>query len=119
MAVRNIDLPLVIRRVGSDSTYLNFRLKDKQFLLDVFLKEKEKLRNDREALTAVNRGISVCCNEIAWNYLYSGRHKEAFSLYFQSFKETREPMMLLRAVSALIPLGPRSVIKKCRQGKVN
>jgi len=106
-----IDLPLVIQRRTPDATHQKFLEQDKLFVLNICLKEKAKLVNDREALRAVNRGISGHCRELAYNYLHSGQRMKSLSLYVQGFKETREPMMLVRAASTLVPSGVRNLLK--------
>jgi glycosyltransferase involved in cell wall biosynthesis len=106
-----IDLPLVVQRRTGDATHQKFRVQDKLFLLGQFLKEKEKLRNDHEALIAVNRGISGHCSNLGWDYLHSGQRKKSMAVYLRGFRETREPAMLIRAASALLPLGVRAFLK--------
>lgn len=106
-----INRALVVQRRTPDATHQKFREQDKVFLLKVFLREKTSLRNDREALLAVNRGISSHCNNLAWQYLHSGESKKSISVYLQGFKETHELMMLVRAASALMPLGFRNLLR--------
>lgn len=106
-----IDIPLVIQRRTGDATHQKFRVQDKLFLLGQFLKEKEKLRNDQEALIAVNRGISGHCSNLGWDYLHAGQRKKSMAVYLRGFRETGEPAMLLRAASTLLPLGVRSFLK--------
>jgi glycosyltransferase involved in cell wall biosynthesis len=106
-----INLPLVIQRRTPDATHQKFRVQDKLFLLDLFLKEKAKLKNDHEARLAVNRGISDHCSYLGWEYLHSGQRKKSFAVYLQGFRETGEPAMLLRAASTLLPLGVRNFLK--------
>ena len=102
---------LVVQRRTPDATHAKFREQDKQFLLKVFLKEKANLHNDRKALRTVNRGISSHCNNLAWEYLHSGHRRKSINIYLLGFKETHEPMLLLRAISALLPLGFRNFLK--------
>jgi len=106
-----IPLALAIQRRTPDATHQKFREQDKLFLLGLFLKEKSRLQNDPEALLAVNRGISGHCSNLAWDYLHSGQRKKSVAVYVQGFKETGEPMMLLRAASALMPIGVRNLVK--------
>lgn len=106
-----IDQPLVVQRRTQDATHQKFREQDKTFLLSLFTKEKEKLWNDREALSAVNRGISSHYNSLAWTYLEREEGIKALSLYFRGFKDTRNPMLLRKMVSGLIRLARRSVTK--------
>jgi hypothetical protein len=106
-----INQALVVQRRTPDATHQKFRQQDKQLLLKVFLKEKASLRNDREALLAVNRGISSHCKNLGGDYLHSGQWKKSIGVYLRGFKETREPLMLGRAVSALMPMGFRNRLK--------
>jgi glycosyltransferase involved in cell wall biosynthesis len=110
-----INLPLATQRRTADATHQKFVEKDKQFLLSVFLREKQKLRNDPEALSAVNRGISSHCRNLAGNYLHSGQRTKSLAICLKGFKETGEPMMLIRAASALMPLGVRDIFKGVAQ----
>lgn len=112
-----INRVLVSQRQTSDSTFLRFVEKDKELLLKVALREKRRFRNDPEALVAVNRGISSHCSNLAWIYMNSGKSIKSAALYLRGFKETREPIMLARAVSAILPLGVRNVLKRAVKPK--
>jgi glycosyltransferase involved in cell wall biosynthesis len=107
-----INRPLVVQKQTSDSTFLKFMEQDKQLLLKVALREKTNLRNDPEALLAVNRGISDHCNNLAWVYLHCGKKRKSISVYVRGFKETHEFIMLVRAASVLMPLGVRNLLKR-------
>jgi glycosyltransferase involved in cell wall biosynthesis len=106
-----IDRTLAVQRRTQDATHVKFREEDKRFLLSVFLKEKAKLKNDPEGLAAVNRGILSHYNNLGWEYLHSGHRTQSLIAYMQGFRETWEPLMLLRAASALTPLGLRRVVR--------
>lgn len=112
-----IDVPLAIQRRTADATHQKFREQDKLFLLSTFLKEKSRLRKDREALQAVNRGISSHCTILAGLYLENGQRRKSFSTYVQAFLETREPIMLLRAASTSLPANFRSSLKRALRGR--
>ena len=107
-----INRVLVSQQQTSDSTFLKFVEKDKELLLKVALREKRRLRNDPEALVAVNRGISSHCSNLAWIYMNSGKPIKSAGLYLRGFQETGEPIMLARAISAVLPLGVRNVLKR-------
>lgn len=111
-----LNRPLVVQRETADSTFLKFMEQDKQLLLKVALRERRSLWNDSEALLAVNRAISQHCNNLAWIYLHSGKTKKSIGVYFKGFKETHELSMLLRAASALLPLGFRNFLKRAVKG---
>jgi glycosyltransferase involved in cell wall biosynthesis len=102
-----IDSPLAIQRRTPEAVHKKFVVQDKLFMLDLSLKEKANLKNDREALTAVNRGISSHCNNLGWDYLHSGQRMKSLEAYLRGFKETGELAMLMKAATALLPLGVR------------
>jgi glycosyltransferase involved in cell wall biosynthesis len=112
-----LNLPLAIQRRTADATHQRFREQDKLFLLTTFLKEKGTLANDREALQAINRGISSHCTILAGLYLETGQRRKSFSTYVQGFKETREPLMLLRAASTPLPVNLRGSLKRMLRGR--
>jgi glycosyltransferase involved in cell wall biosynthesis len=111
-----IDSPLVIQRRVPDATHQKFREQDKLFLLRTFLNEKAKLKDDPEATEAVNRGISSHCSILAGLYLESGQRWKSFSVYLQGFRETLEPLMLLRAASTPLPLNLRGSLRHIFRG---
>lgn len=106
-----VDRSLAVQRVCSDSTFLKFREADKLSTLNLTLKEKATIRNDSEAIEAVNRGIFKHCNNLAWIYLHSGQRRKSIATYIQGFKETRDPVLLVRAASALLPIRLRNLIR--------
>ena len=105
-----INRPLAIQRRTADATHMIFREKDKLYLLGVFLKERETLKNDSEALAAVNRGILGHCNDLGWDYLHAGQRKKSVAAYLRGYKETGKSVMLLRAASVFMPLGVREFV---------
>lgn len=105
-----INRPLVVQGRTHDATHQEFCEQDKVFLLKVFTQEKQQLRNDREPLRAVNRGIATHYNRLAWIYLGRGQGGKALSTYLRGFKETLSPMLLRKFVSGLIRIA-RSVTK--------
>jgi glycosyltransferase involved in cell wall biosynthesis len=111
-----IDEPLVLQRRTSDATHQKFREKDKIFLLQTFLREKTKLRNDPQAIQAVNRGISSHCLILAGLYFAAGERRKSISVYLQAFRETHEPMMIFRALSSTLSPGAREFLKKGFRG---
>jgi glycosyltransferase involved in cell wall biosynthesis len=102
-----IDSALAIQRRTPEAVHKKFAVQDKLFMLDLSLKEKANLKNDREALMAVNRGISSHCNNLGWDYLHSGQRKKSLEAYLKGFRETGELAMLMKAASAMLPLGVR------------
>lgn len=106
-----IDLPLVVQRRTSDATHELFREEDQLFLLDVFLKEKSGLRNDPEALSAVNRAISTRCKNLGHYYVESGQLKKSLAAYGRGYDETRDPTLILRALYGCLPTPLRQFLK--------
>lgn len=106
-----IDLPLVVQRRTIDATHELFREKDQLFLLDVFLKEKRNLKNDREALAAVDRAICSRYKNLGYHYANSGQLKKAIGIYLRGYEETRDPTMILRALSGCLPTSLRDLLK--------
>jgi glycosyltransferase involved in cell wall biosynthesis len=107
-----IDHPLVIQRRTPDATHQIFREQDQLFLLSVFSREKSLLRDDREALSALNRGILNGCNNLGFHYLLSGRKIKSMVTYLWGFKETRNIKLLFRATGAIAPAQIRSSVRK-------
>lgn len=105
------NVALAVQRRTGDATHQTFREQDKRFLLNVFLEEKAALRDDREALLAVNRGISGLYNSLGWTYLERERWREALSVYWDGFLETLNVNSLRKIASALIRIGARSLSK--------
>jgi len=106
-----IDSPLVVQRRTRDATHQLFFEQDKLFLLEVFIKEKATVLNDHEALRAINRGISNHCRNLGHYYLHSGARKNSIVTYLRGFRETRDPMMIARAVAASMSVGLRNSVR--------
>jgi hypothetical protein len=112
-----INLALAVQRRTSDATHQKFREQDKRFLLSILSREKATLAHDQEALRTVNRGISDQYNALGWSYLEAGDRKRARSTYFQAFKDTLEPMMLMKALSTVVPAGVRNMMRSIFNGR--
>jgi glycosyltransferase involved in cell wall biosynthesis len=107
-----IDAPLAVQKWSSDATHRKYWEQDKTFLIKIFLAEKRKLYNDPEALLAIRHGLAVQYSQLAFHNLYAGKHKESIAVYLKGFYETRDLGLLLRALSALVPIGWRDSIKQ-------
>jgi glycosyltransferase involved in cell wall biosynthesis len=105
-----IDARLVTQRRTSDATHQKFREQDQLFLLNVFLNERKRLLNDKEALILVNRSICSRYNDLGSIFLHSGRQKESIVAYLRGFKENYDFLMIVRAIYACLPPTLRSVI---------
>jgi glycosyltransferase involved in cell wall biosynthesis len=97
-----VDRPLVFQTRTADATHQKFLVKDKLFLIGLFLREKAALANDRDALARINRGIGGFYNSLAWNYLGNGLHRQALATYWQGFKETLQPRLLRKLGTAIM-----------------
>jgi len=106
-----IDRILAIQKRTPDATHQKFREKDKLFLIRVFLKEKNTLASDHDALLCVNQGLSSCYNGLGWHYLQCRRHKESLATYYRGFKETGEPLLLKKFASAVLRIALTGVPK--------
>jgi glycosyltransferase involved in cell wall biosynthesis len=106
-----VDAPLAIQRRTPDAIHHKYWQQDRAFLISLFRREKVALKEDQEAIAAVNRGISTHCTNLGGSYLESGLKAKSISVYLLGFKETGEPMMLIRAASALVPIGVRHLVK--------
>jgi glycosyltransferase involved in cell wall biosynthesis len=107
-----VDAPLGVQRRTPDAIHRKYWQQDRAFLISLFRREKVALKQDQEAIAAVNRGISTHCANLAGSYLESGLKAKSISVYFQGFKETGEPIMLLRAASTMLPVRLNSLLKR-------
>lgn len=107
-----INLALAVQRRTVDATHQKYQKKDKLFVLSIFLREKATLAGDEEALRTVNRGLLDQYNALGWIHLESGNRREARSVYWRAFKETFQPIMLMKLVSTVIPVAIRKMLKK-------
>ena len=107
-----VDAPLAIQRRTPDAIHRKYWQQDRAFLISRFRQEKVALKDDHEAIAAVNRGLSTHCTNLAGAYLESGLKAKSISAYFTGFKETGEPMMLVRAASTMLPTRLNSLLKR-------
>jgi glycosyltransferase involved in cell wall biosynthesis len=107
-----VDAPLAIQRRTPDAIHRKYWQQDRVFLISLFRREKAALKDDQEAIAAVNRGISTHCTNLAGSYLESGLKAKSISVYLQGFKETGEPIMLLRAASTILPMRLNTLLKR-------
>jgi hypothetical protein len=107
-----VDAPLATQRRTADAIHRKYWQQDRAFLISRFRREKVALKNDPEAIAAANRGISTHCTNLAGSYLESGFRSKSISVYFRGFKETGEPIMLLRAASTMLPMRLNTLLKR-------
>jgi glycosyltransferase involved in cell wall biosynthesis len=104
-----LDRRMVVQRRTADATHQLFREQDHQFLVDVLLKEKAALGDDPAARRAVNRGLAIHYNSLAWTYLERNEGARALSTYLRGFKETRNPLLLRKFTYGLVRIAGRSI----------
>jgi glycosyltransferase involved in cell wall biosynthesis len=107
-----IDKALATQRVMADSTLMGHFADDKRFLIAIFSGEKSRLKHDRAAIAAVNRGLSEHYKSLGGNLMTEGRHFRSFGTYLKGFVETGSIELLLRAPVAFTPSTLRRLIKK-------
>lgn len=107
-----INRPLAEINWSQDSTYRRFLVNDKTFLVGVFKKECERLRQDLEALNAVRRGLFTQFKSLGYCYVEAGKIRQAAKTYLQGFELTRRPEMLLQAGAAFIPVDFRRAVMR-------
>jgi glycosyltransferase involved in cell wall biosynthesis len=105
-----IDQPLARMNRTPDSTFDRFRLDDKIFLVRVFKRERERLRQDAEAFNAVQRGLFAHFKRLGFCYLEAGKPSRAAATYLEGFKVTRDSRMILQAGAAFIPVSFRKAL---------
>jgi glycosyltransferase involved in cell wall biosynthesis len=111
-----VDIPLAIQRRTPDAIHRKYWQQDRAFLIALFRREKAALKNDQLAIAAVNRGISTHCTNLAGSYFESGLRSKSISVYFRGFKETGEPIMLLRAASTMLPMSVNTLLRRVVRG---
>ena len=104
-----IDRPLAVQRRTADATHQKFLVQDKQFLLQVLHRERSRIGSDRDAVSAVNRGIAGIYNSLAWCYFESGQSRKALSVYLAGFKDTGESMLMEKLAAGLVRTAHRGV----------
>ena len=106
---------LATMRVYDDSTLSKNQEQDKISLIQLETKEKRTVREDPEALRAVNRAISRHHKDLGWIYLHSGRRMKSISTYARGFAETGHLHLALRAALALVPLFLRTRFRRIQK----
>jgi glycosyltransferase involved in cell wall biosynthesis len=105
-----IHVPLAEVNWSPDSTFRRFELNDKTYLVGVFRKERERLREDLEAFNAARRGLFMHFKSLGYQYVEAGMWGQAAKTYLQGFEATRKPEMILQAGAAFIPVDLRRAV---------
>jgi glycosyltransferase involved in cell wall biosynthesis len=105
-----INQPLAEMNWTPDSTYHRFWVNDKTFLVGVFQRERERLRQDTEALNAARRGLFWHFKSLGYYYVEMGRFGDAARTYLQGFKATHYPEFVFQAGAAFIPVDLRRAV---------
>ena len=115
-----IDVPLAAQRRTADATHQLFRDKDKLFLIKQFTLAKGKALqdNDREAISAVNTGLSSHYNSLAWAYLESNLDRTALMTYATGFRETLHLQLLKKLLFALVRISIKRVKPRAASTRV-
>ena len=111
-----INRPLADMNRTPDSTYYRFWLNDKTFLVSVFKRERERLRQDVEAFRAARRGLLNHFKSLAYYYVENHEPRIAARTYLQGFQATRDAEMILQAGAAFIPVGLRRALMRFIKG---
>jgi glycosyltransferase involved in cell wall biosynthesis len=110
-----IDRPLAEINRTPDSTFDRFRLDDKRFLITVFKRERELLRQDPEAFNTARRGLVYLFKTLGYGYVESGQLLKAAKVYLQAYQVTRDAEMILQAGAAFIPVNfRRALLRRLR-----
>jgi len=105
-----IHQPLAEMNWTPDSTYHRFWVNDKTFLVGVFQRERDRLRQDAEAFNAARRGLFWHFKSLGYYYVEMGRLGDAAKTYLQGFKATHMPEFVFQAGAAFIPVDLRKAM---------
>jgi glycosyltransferase involved in cell wall biosynthesis len=111
-----INRPLAEMNWTPDSTYWRFWLNDKTFLVSVFKRERESLRQDIEAFKAARRGLLNHFKSLGYYYVENHEPRIAARTYLEGFQATRDAKMILQAGAAFIPIGLRKTVMRLVKG---
>jgi glycosyltransferase involved in cell wall biosynthesis len=114
-----IDQPLARMTRSADSTFDRFRLEDKAFLLRVFKRERERLRQDGEAFNTARRGLFHHFKRLGFCYVEAGRPSKAAATYLEGFEVTHDGRLILQAGAAFIPVSLRKALMSVRASRGN
>jgi glycosyltransferase involved in cell wall biosynthesis len=105
-----IDLPLAVLRVGDDSLHRIDQVRGDSAMIRLLLRERALLHDDREARTAVQRGLVTRVKHFGWHHRDAGRRRAAVAVFLRGFAITFSPGLLVRALAALLDVtsGPRT-----------
>jgi glycosyltransferase involved in cell wall biosynthesis len=113
-----LDEPLAVLRVSKDSLHRIDAERGRSRMLRLLLAERARAAGDPEAAAAALAGITRLRKHQAWQHIRAGRHLAACGNYLAGFRETRNPLLLLRAVAALLPLRAHIAARRCLAGVV-
>jgi glycosyltransferase involved in cell wall biosynthesis len=98
-----IDAPLTTLRVSPDSIHRVDAVPGRTATIALLLRERARVRGDREALAAIRRGVAHQRKHIGWYYRDTGRPAAAARNYVRGFLEVGDIGLALRAVAAWLP----------------
>jgi glycosyltransferase involved in cell wall biosynthesis len=115
-----IDRPLAEINRTVDSTFDRFRLDDKTFLIAVFKRERELLRQDAEAFNTARRGLVYLFKTLGYGYIESGQLVKAAKVYLDAYQATRDAKMILQAGAAFLPVNfRRALLRRLRTASLS
>ena len=100
-----IDVPLTTLRVSPDSIHRVDAVRGRTATIALLLRERARVRGDREALAAIRRGVAHQRKHISWYYAETGRPGAAARNYLRGFLEVGDVGLFLRALA--VGLQPR------------
>jgi glycosyltransferase involved in cell wall biosynthesis len=115
-ALGYVDCALTVLRTMPDSTLGRHKKLDAQFLMELFIAEKQKLRREPDAIAAVRRGIAQHTRELGWQYLNEGDRRSALVAYWRGFAHSRDFKLFARCAGSMLPSGTRGFLKRLRNG---
>jgi len=98
-----IDAPLTTVRVSPDSIHRIDAVPGRTATIALLLRERARVRGDREALAAIRRGVAHQRKHIGWYYRDTGRPAAAARNYVRGFLEVGDIGLALRAVATWLP----------------
>ena len=98
-----LDRPLAVLFISPDSLHIVEQSRGEDAMIRLLSRQRERLAGDREALSAVRRGLISRTKHHAWHHLDHGRRGRAFRVYLHGFGLTGAPGLLVRALAAWAP----------------
>ena len=98
-----IDSAMTLLRVGEDSLHRVDQARGEQAMITLLQRHQRLLRHDRDACTAIRRGLIARTKHFGWHYTTRGQRRDAAAVFLRGFMATRSLGLLARAAAALVP----------------